>query len=129
MAANTHDLSCFSVTRSPIGAGVWAGSLSDWLAKLGLHFNIPPDVISNKLGLANHACRLDVINRELGGYQHVLRNLYKENLKHLVNMVTSPTSPQYLLYTRIILITLPPSTLTRDRIVTLMQLKHVWTTM
>ncbi|KAI6045445.1 SGNH hydrolase-type esterase domain-containing protein [Pisolithus marmoratus] len=40
--------------------------------------------------------------------QHVLRNLYKENLKHLVNMVTSPTLPQYSLCTRIILITLPP---------------------
>lgn len=40
--------------------------------------------------------------------QHVPRDQFKENLKHLVNMVRSPTSPYYSPCTRIILITPPP---------------------
>ncbi|KAI6036077.1 SGNH hydrolase-type esterase domain-containing protein [Pisolithus microcarpus] len=40
--------------------------------------------------------------------QHVPRDQYKENLKHLVNMVRSSTSPYYSPCTRIILITPPP---------------------
>jgi len=40
--------------------------------------------------------------------QHVPRDEYKHNLKHLVGMIRSPTSPYYSPHTRIILITPPP---------------------
>lgn len=40
--------------------------------------------------------------------QHVPKDEYTLNLKHLVSMIRSPTSPYYSPHTRIILITPPP---------------------